>query len=115
MDKSGIYLKHLREQKNLSQEYVAEQIGVSPSVISRMEISPEKFNIKKLGRYLAFFNKCFADYFHFKRPAENKSGPSMRQVIKFEIDFRDLNEDLREKLINHLHYNIQAYGSDNNG
>ena len=102
MDKLGIYLKHLREQKNLSQEYVAVQIGMSPSAISRMETSPEKFNVKKLGKYLAFFNKSFDDYFQFKNPTENKYGSALKTIVQIEINHNDLNEGTIDRIINHL-------------
>lgn len=37
MDNIGAKLKRKREEKNYSQEYVAEQLDVSPSTVSRVE------------------------------------------------------------------------------
>ena len=60
MDNIGAKLKRKREEKNYSQEYVAEQLDVSPSTVSRVEsdagnvkLCPIKKNCKELEKKIA--------------------------------------------------------------
>lgn len=106
MEKLGIYLKQLREARNLSQEYVAGKLNVSPTTISRMEAQPEKFSVKRLKTYLCFFGKNFDDYFHFKQPANDATVTSCprQSYLLLELNIQmDLTAAARNKLTNIIH------------
>lgn len=46
-------LKAIRLAKNIGQKEVADQLGLSPSVISRMENGKRRMSVDQLGRWAA--------------------------------------------------------------
>ena len=91
---TGEKIKLLRKELGYSAEYIAEQIGVSPSTIYRYENNEiASMKIDKL--------KAIADLLHTN--ASNLLGWSSDNTIKdVEIvlltDFRQLNEEGQEKV-----------------
>lgn len=86
-------LKELRLERNLSQRQVAEQIGVSASVISGYENGDRTPSIETLLS-LSYFYKCSIDYLVGKVP--------QKSVTCLDIS------SLSDKQINALHALIDS-------
>lgn len=63
MDNIGVKLKRKREEKNYSQEYVAEQLHVSHSTVSRVESDASNMKLCIIEEYCKVLGIPMADLF----------------------------------------------------
>lgn len=63
MDNIGAKLKRKREEKNYSQEYVAEQLDVSPSTVSRVESDAGNVKLCIIEKYCKVLEMSIAELF----------------------------------------------------
>ena len=63
MDNTGAKLKKQREKRNYSQEYVAEQLHVSPSTVSRIESDASNMKLCIIEEYCKVLGMPIADLF----------------------------------------------------
>lgn len=63
MDNIGAKLKRKREEKNYSQEYVAEQLDVSPSTVSRVESDAGNVKPCIIEKYCKVLEMSIAELF----------------------------------------------------
>ena len=69
-EKTGLLIKELRTQKNMTQAQLAEKLGVSKVTVSRYENGNDNFSLKKLCEICAALDCDVSAVF---RPAIAKS------------------------------------------
>lgn len=75
--KIGAFLKALRKEKNMTQEQLAEQLGVSNRTISRWETGNNMPDIGLLTEIAEFYNVSIPELINGERKSEN-----MREEVK---------------------------------
>lgn len=71
--KFGKRLKEIRKRRNISQEELAELVGMEPNNISKLELGehlPKKENLEKLCEVLEIEPKELFDFGHLKTKSE---------------------------------------------
>lgn len=63
MKKISQKLRNLREERGYSQEYIAENMGVSPSTVSRIETDCSTTKIEQLQAYCDILEVTLAELF----------------------------------------------------
>ena len=75
--KIGAFLKSLRKEKNMTQEQLAEQLGVSNRTVSRWETGSNMPDISLLTEIAEFYDVSIPEIIHGERKSEE-----MREDIK---------------------------------
>ncbi len=75
--KIGTFLKTLRKEKNLTQEQLAEQLGVSNRTVSRWETGSNMPDISLLTEIAEFYDVSIPELIYGERKSEN-----MREEVK---------------------------------
>ena len=75
--KIGAFLKALRKEKNMTQEQLAEQLGVSNRTVSRWETGSNMPDISLLTEIAEFYDVSIPEIIHGERKSEE-----MREDIK---------------------------------
>ena len=75
--KIGAFLKALRKEKNLTQEQLAEQLGVSNRTVSRWETGSNMPDISLLTEIAEFYDVSIPELIYGERKSEN-----MREEVK---------------------------------
>ena len=75
--KIGAFLKVLRKEKNLTQEQLAEQLGVSNRTVSRWETGSNMPDISLLTEIAEFYDVSIPELIYGERKSEN-----MREDVK---------------------------------
>ena len=75
--KIGTFLKLLRKEKNLTQEQLAEQLGVSNRTVSRWENGNNMPDISLLSEIAEFYDVSIPELIYGERKSEN-----MREEVK---------------------------------
>ena len=75
--KIGTFLKTLRKEKNLTQEQLAEQLGVSNRTVSRWETGSNMPDISLLTEISEFYDVSIPELIYGERKSEN-----MREEVK---------------------------------
>ena len=75
--KIGTFLKLLRKEKNLTQEQLAERLGVSNRTVSRWENGNNMPDISLLSEIAEFYDVSIPEIIHGERKSEE-----MREDIK---------------------------------
>lgn len=99
----GTRIREIRKAKGLSQERLAELVGIEPRHVSRIEVGksyPTISRLEKLSMVLGVTMRDFFDFGHLKSPDERekdmeiiiKNLPEEHQRIIFKIvrAFRDI-------------------------
>lgn len=89
----GARIKELRKNKNLSQEELAEQVGVEPQHMSRIESGrsyPSIDRLEKISTALKVPLKDFFEFMHLEDAAE--------RLVSIDTLAKDLSED-RQRLV----------------
>lgn len=87
MDKLGVKLKKERERMNFSQEYVAEQMRVSTSTISRIESNSRNVKMGQIEEYCAILGISVEQLF------ASDANPLQRTYsLNFEIKVSSMEE-----------------------
>ena len=69
--KIGTFLKLLRKEKNLTQEQLAEQLGVSNRTVSRWENGNNMPDISLLSEIAEFYDVSIPELIYGERKSEN--------------------------------------------
>lgn len=94
-------IRYCREQKNMSQKYVAISVGVSAPMVSQWESGikqPSKENLVKLANLFGVTTDFLLD--HTIETNETTFTPDERQLI---LIYRQLNQTGRDLLISSAH------------
>ncbi len=75
--KIGTFLKTLRKEKNITQEQLAEQLGVSNRTVSRWETGSNMPDISLLTEIAEFYDVSIPELIYGERKSEN-----MREEVK---------------------------------
>lgn len=89
MKKISQKLRNLRDTKGYTQEYIAENMGVSPSTVSRIETDCSSAKVEQIQAYCDILDITLGELF-----ADDASG-SKQNKISFSIS---LNVDSQEDL-----------------
>lgn len=77
--------------KGISQEVLAEKVGVAVNTISRWETATYQPTIKDLEQLARFFGKSVLEFFPNEAPTENEQLTALMRAAK-ELDPSDLEE-----------------------
>jgi len=102
----GSILRKLRKSAELTQEELAEKLGLSPSTIRMIELEQRKGNSKTLTKISEFF-KVSEDYLEGREPEEEdlKLKNFLELLVKENI-ITDTN-DIPENIQTIIMYNIK--------
>ena len=90
----GTKIREFRSQfggKGISQEALAEKIGVATNTISRWETATYQPTIEDLEKLARFFGKSVLEFFPSEKPAEDEKITALLRAAK-ELDPTDLEE-----------------------
>ena len=96
-------LRRIRVLKNYSQEYVAEQIGVSLSTYARYELGKIDIGFNSIKQLASLYNLSIDELLHFGDPNYQQGDPvpvkRFKVVVSVELDG---DKDNLNKWINKL-------------
>ncbi len=87
MDNIGAKLKRQREERNYSQEYVAEQLNVSPSTVSRIESDASNMKLRIIEEYCKVLGMPIVDLF-----AEDAKHTTYTYSVTLQIGVQRIEE-----------------------
>jgi transcriptional regulator with XRE-family HTH domain len=105
----GLRIKGLREEKNMSQEELADKIGVSKQMVSHYENGinvPRGKKIKLLAKVFGITEEEFytSQSTSNLTDAQKPSGVPLETFLEVANELRDLNKDLNQRLKNEIAY-----------
>lgn len=87
MDNIGVRLKRKREEKSFSQEYVAEQLNVSTSTVSRVESDAGNVKLCIIEKYCKVLDMSIAELF-----AEDAKSATYTFSVTLQIGVQRIEE-----------------------
>lgn len=108
MQKLGLKIKMLRELKNLTQEHVAQELGLNQSAYSRLETGDIEISFSKLEKIAAIFGMkpeeviTFNEQFVFNM--QNSHGNNGYIINMISENERKLYEDQIKTLKSEVEY-----------
>ena len=84
--KTGVFLKTLRKEKNLTQEQLAERLGVSGRTVSRWETGNNMPDISLLVEIADFYDVSIPELIDGERKSENMN-EEVREVVDKMADY----------------------------
>ncbi len=101
----GVKVKQLRESKNISQEFLADKLGISQTTVSALESGKsEKFDLLLADKLCKFFEVDFSYFL-------NSNGKQVVKVNKGNCFVETQNFMMSEKLIEQ--YELRIKEKDN--
>ena len=86
--KIGAFLKTLRKEKNLTQEQLAEHLGISSRTVSRWETGSNMPDISLLTEIAEFYDVSIPELIHGERKSE-KMNEEVKDVVNSMADYAD--------------------------
>ena len=99
----GKKLKILRESKNLSQEYVAESLGISQTAYSKMENNITRLTAKRIQKLSEIFDVPEQEFFQDSQVVFNNNSINYAYIN----NFIESQKEQYEKTIELLEKNIE--------
>ncbi|MBR5311204.1 MAG: helix-turn-helix domain-containing protein [Oscillospiraceae bacterium] len=98
--KTGEFLKHLRKEKGLTQEQLAEQFYVSSRTVSRWETGSNMPDLEILIELADFYNTDIREIIDGKRRSENMDSETKETLLKV-AEYADAEKrKLKSKMLN---------------
>lgn len=94
--KFGEKIKHLREERNLSQEELAKLLGMHRTYISQVENGKRNIRLVNIGKIALALNVRLKDLFDFEIDRSDASGDRKEVKDKSEI-FKERIKDLEKE------------------
>lgn len=104
---NGVKIKQLREQKNYTQDYVAEKLGVSQNAYSRLENGQIKLSVEKAEKLSTILEAPIWDIIGSEAPNFHIS-----QNQKVAYNFYEYQKEIFESTIQVLREEIAASRED---
>lgn len=100
----GQRLRELRKSKGLSQQDVADRLGIPQSNLSRIENGKQRLNLTVLAGILSIYEMEMDDFFSFspEGPARPLDGEEQR-ILNF---YRRLDEEGRQEVREFLEFKV---------
>ncbi|GIZ14259.1 helix-turn-helix domain-containing protein [Capnocytophaga catalasegens] len=98
MNSIGLNLRRIREQKGLSQEYLADRLDISQASYARLENEDTKITVDRLLKIAEILETEVTDFFNTANlsiQTQNNHDNSYGYIQNLTID----NKDITEKLI----------------
>ena len=99
--KIGAFLKVLRKEKNLTQEQLAEQLGVSNRTVSRWETGSNMPDISLLTEIAEFYDVSIPELIYGERKSENMR-EDVKEVAETMSDYAKAEKEQLVKSIRNL-------------
>ena len=99
----GRFLKELRKEKNLTQEQLAEELGVSGRTVSRWETGSNMPDISILIELSEFYDVSIPEIVSGERKSENMNDES-KKIAKSLSDYADTEKTMTIKEIRQLSF-----------
>ena len=99
--KIGTFLKLLRKEKNLSQEQLAEQLGVSNRTVSRWENGNNMPDISLLSEIAEFYDVSIPELIYGERKSENMREEA-KEVAETMSDYAKAEKETLVKSIRNM-------------
>ena len=98
--RTGEFLKHLRKEKGLTQEQLAEQFSVSSRTVSRWETGSNMPDLDMLIELADFYNIDIREIIDGKRKSENMNSETKDTLLKV-AEYADAEKrKLKAKMLN---------------
>ena len=99
--KIGTFLKLLRKEKNLTQEQLAEQLGVSNRTVSRWENGNNMLDISLLSEIAEFYDVSIPELIYGERKSENMREEA-KEVAETMSDYAKAEKETLVKSIRNM-------------
>ena len=99
--KIGTFLKFLRKEKNLTQEQLAEQLGVSNRTVSRWENGNNMPDISLLSEIAEFYDVSIPELIYGERKSENMREEA-KEVAETMSDYAKAEKETLVKSIRNM-------------
>ena len=99
--KIGTFLKLLRKEKNLTQEQLAEQLGVSNRTVSRWENGNNMPDISLLSEIAEFYDVSIPELIYGERKSENMREEA-KEVAETMSDYAKAEKETLVKSIRNM-------------
>ena len=99
--KIGTFLKLLRKEKNLTQEQLAEQLGVSNRTVSRWENGSNMPDISSLSEIAEFYDVSIPELIYGERKSENMREEA-KEVAETMSDYAKAEKETLVKSIRNM-------------
>ena len=98
--RTGEYLKHLRKEKGLTQEQLAERFHISSRTVSRWETGSNMPDLDMLIELADFYNVDIREIIDGKRKSENMNHETKDTLLKV-AEYADAEKNkLKSKMLN---------------
>jgi len=98
--KIGKYLQELRKEKGLTQEQLAEQVGVARRTISRWEIGSNMPDLDILIELSDFYNVELRELLS----GERRNGQMDKEMKETVLQVADYSNEEKERLLRRMHW-----------
>ena len=91
--RTGEFLKHLRKEKGLTQEQLAEQISVSSRTVTRWETGSNMPDLDMLIELAYFYNVDIREIINGVRKSEimdNDTKDTLKKVAEYAVEEKEL-------------------------
>ena len=100
--KVGAFLKDLRKEKEITQEQLAEELGVSGRTISRWETGKNMPDISLLVEIAEFFDVSIPEIIKGERKSENMKNEEVKEVAETMSDYAKAEKEELVKSIRNM-------------
>lgn len=97
MQKTGTFLKHLRKEKGLTQEQLAEVFGVAGRTVSRWETASNMPDLSMIIQIAEFFNVEVKEILNGEKNGE-KMNPELKETLEKVADYNKAEKEKRSKI-----------------
>ena len=98
--KTGVFLKGLRQEKQITQEQLAEQLGVSRRTVSRWETRNNLPDLSVLVELADFYNVDLNEIFW----GERRSAANDAALKDTLLQAAEYTQGIREKIVRRMHF-----------
>ena len=99
--KIGGFLKELRLEKQLTQEQLAEELGVSRRTVSRWETGNNLPDLSLLVELADYYDVDLNEIFHGERRSETGMETKIKDTM---LQAAEYTEDIKKKIVRRMHY-----------
>lgn len=97
--KIGSFLKELRQEKKMTQEQLAEQMGVSRRTVSRWETGNNLPDLSMLVELADYYDVDLNEIFHGERRSETMDAELKDTLLQAS----EYSEDIKKKIVKRMH------------
>ena len=109
----GQRLREIRKTRGMSQQDVAQRLGIPQSNLSRIENGKQRLNLSVLAGILSTYGIEMDDFFSFSTGANNRPMDAEEQRILSL--YRRLGADGRRDILEFIEFKVSRTDDDDNG